>query len=808
MEPPKHCTACVNCVAVLSAKVGKRSRRVSDWAPTALDTKRGWRLPWTKRDTTTARWPRARRFLASNDAGALGRALRGQLRFRAGDLEPAERDLNAAIESADQASRPALQLSLAELLIAKGDWPAASEILRELKPTPLASQACAVEHRFLTKSGRHAEAKKVLAEGRAAHPEDMLLLALEVGGLTKEKRFAEARELLEERRQLAGDSIALILLMSETHQKAGDSQSSIDLLVEAARQYPEEVALRVRLAERMLEERQFDEVGKVLADLKGNPSVPPTMLDYLMARAAALQGDPARAEAILRRAADGDPDNPTLKFLLGRMEADKGNLADASRMLEESLSGGLFRQQKIQALFDTFLRFRRDRARRTELLAKARHLGQRVAPLRRRLIRLLARREKWDALRQEIDALLAEDPSEKNVALVVSLQRSMKDTAAAEALVARSLERFPESVSLQELKVSLLIERKELVKADALLAELLRKKPSEASLHLLRVHSYLEADRQADARKALELAWKTCPGDAALAALRVQLLLRDGKADEALAFAEEASQRHPSLPNAEYIVARMYEVIGKPKKTLELLEQLVDKEPTLAKACHHYVRMLVELGQTDGFAEKVDRLILANPTDPTLIGILAEYHALRNDVAGTEAALAKLEALRATGPRVDYLRAVIHFAKGDLDKAEQALKTVLVDPGSHVPSTFIMARVRARQNRREEALALVTQVCQRRPNLIMAQLMRAQLLIRAERLKEAESICRDVLKNQRPGGTVSPIAGTYSFGRRRRRIAKGGARVGERNVRGRPRQGRFRALRADSAPRRRSRHRP
>lgn len=694
----------------------------------------------------------AQQVLADPDAKDFGRALLGQLRLRAGQFDLAEVDFAAAVRTADAALKPTLLLAQAELAIARNQNDAAQKLLAGLKQTALAPQAYAAEYRQLSRLKRGAEADKALAEARARFPDNNLLLALEVTRMTRAGQQAAAVALLEAECRRRPDTFVPLLFLAEIHEQTNDYEKAVAILRQATEKFPDETALKVRLAERLLSQRNFNESSKLLADLKGNASVNPSTLDYLLARSAYLQGYVAKADEIIQRAAAKDPDNPTLKFLLGQLEMRKGNYASASELFEQTLAGGDYRQPTLRAFFESLLRTG-ETGRAIDLLGQAERRGAEVGSLRSRLLRLLATREQWDLLQNEIQEMLQHDPADSDLALAAAMLRVMKKPDDAFQLLETSLQRHPGSLILNEQRVALLLEQKKYGKADEALTTLLAKYAENPTLHLLRVQSLVDQNKLHEAQEAAAEGWRRCPGHDALVAIGVQVWLRQNQAAKALDLAAEAKKQHPSLPTPKYLVARAYETIGRRQEALDLLTNAVAEEPANQDVVHHYLRLLIDSGQTGNLLDTLVKLLAADPKNPLLLGVLAEYHAGRNDLQQTQAALDKLEQLQTMGPLVDYLRGVVAFGRQDYAAAEKSLNVALADTRGHVPSAFLFARIRARQKRYDEALDWIGRVRRQRPTLVAACQLHAQLLMQQSKWAEAETVCRDFLKtdaNARP----------------------------------------------------------
>ncbi|MFO0948041.1 MAG: tetratricopeptide repeat protein [Planctomycetota bacterium] len=700
----------------------------------------------------------ARELLADPSQQGLGRVLLGQLRLRAGQYSSAEKDLADAVEKADPSFRPALRLSMAELAVARGDWEIAEPILVELKSTPLAPQAIALEYRRLVDEGKREQADQLLSQARTRHPENTLLLAVAVKQLLKEKRFDDAVAVLAREQASGHQSLTPTLLLAEVHELAGNEPAALEVLRKACAAYPQEVALSLRLAEKLLAREELEECARLLGDLTGNPRVQQSTLDALHARLAASQGNLAKAEDILAKAVKKDPDNPTLKFLLGQIAAQNGRHQDANHLFQQSLASGTLWRHGARALFESLL-CTGETEKAIELLSQIQQRGQPVANLRRRLLELLARREQWSQLDQEIAVLLGDRATEEDFALAAAIHRSVEQPDKGMAVVERGLERFPDSQRLKEHKVALLLETNQWQEARNSLTPLLAQDPHNPTAQAMNIELLLLAHDSAtapetkanflmEAAKGSEEAWDRCRGNLVIAALRTQVLLRGDREADALAFLEEARQAHPELPAPTYLVARMLESLGKNDRALTLLKETVASHPNNTLAASHLLRLESTVHEAANLLPTVEKMLEKNPSNTTLLATLAEQQISRGMTADAKQSMERLESLKANPALVAYLKALFAFQQGDLVNAEAQIQRSLADPRQHIPSTLLLTRIRSSQGNNEEALKLVTQVARRSPQLLTARLAEVSLLARVGRLDEAEKTCRDFLAHQ------------------------------------------------------------
>lgn len=695
----------------------------------------------------------AREVLEDPNSAMVGQVLLAQLRLRAGDLSRAASDLNTAAKNADPESLANIQMSQAEIAIAQKDWDNADRLLQSLKQTKLASKAMALEYRSLLVRDKKAEAEQYLKSARTKFPDDTLLLALEVNDLARTDRQQQAIDLLIEERKRQPEQTAPILMLVDLYNQTAASDKALTLLREACSLHADDVALELRLADQLLHTKNYEECNKVLASLKGDSRVNPTTLDYLLVRAASAQGDMATAEAIIRETALKDPDNPMVKFLLGQLAVKKGDFATAAEKLEQSLAGGMFRPQSTQLLFESLVRLG-EWERVSSLLERSETAGMDIGILRGRLVRLLSQQNQTRLLEQELNRLL-HDPSDKEFALAAGIFHNSGDYKRAWEILDQARAKFPDSTDLGRLEVALLLDQHQREKAVQRAEQLVAKHPKDGELYVLLAHTQFDQKSKLTAAqidKILAIAeegWKQVPGDPSIASLKARLLVLSDRRAEAEEFLKAAREQNPAVPEPDYVIARVAESLGKRDEALRRLEQLVvNSDKPDPRAAQHYLRMLVSRGDGDKLHRTVEQLLEKDPNNGIYLGILAEYHASRQDVEGLEAALTRLEKFQSTGPLVSYLRAIRAFSHGNYGEAEENLRRSLADRRGQLPSLFLMARIKMEQKKDAEAVQLIEQVMRQQPDFPSAAFLHAQLLVRLNRLSDAEAVCRKALEQE------------------------------------------------------------
>jgi tetratricopeptide (TPR) repeat protein len=688
-----------------------------------------------------------RELMESGGSAFVGRALMGQLRLQAGDFSAAGKDLDAALQAADEESRPVVQLARAKLFLTQGKGEEALPILRELRQSSLADQAIGIEYRHLIRHEKQAEADELLQQGRKALPESPLLLAVDVQRLMELERFDDAEKILLDVRAKDPKSVATIALLADVYEQSGKQAQSVELLEKGSAELPDDASIKIRLAEKLLTARSFDRAHQLLEQMRKDPNINSTTIDCLAARSAALQGDMKAAQEFVERASAKDPDNPTLKFLMGHLAAQKGDYSAATELFEQSMASGNHRQPAVHALFESLLR-QGETSRAVEVLAHAQKQGQEVRDLRVQLLRLLARQENWNMLEAEVAEILKGKPTESDYLLIVSAFRYVRQPKMAGEYLAKGLAEFPDSSPLREQEASLLVEVGDFAIAKPRVDSLVAQQPTNPMLQVLRIYLLQRTNDTSGAKAAIEEAWQKCPGHPAIASLYVQMLLKRGDVDQATKFAEKAKRDYPNLPDPRYLVARMHESIGNMDKAMSVLSVLIAEDPKNPRIAENYFRLLVQTGLPRDVEPTIEKLMAAQPNNTTLIGALAEYKALQGDLSTAERTIEKLEASKTTGSMVDYTKAVLAFAKRDFKKADELAQVAAADSKSYIPATFLMARIRAADGRFPEAIELVSKVCRQQPTNPTSALFLARLYGETGQWPKTEAVCRQFIKDQ------------------------------------------------------------
>jgi tetratricopeptide (TPR) repeat protein len=238
--------------------------------------------------------------------------------MNSGDLAGARSVLEETVRADPE--NPELQLALVEVLEASGETEAALAMLEGLVQEHSHRSA----YRFVLaqiyqRVGRHEEAARqarilteVLASARAGSSQE------------------------------AGLRAAFMLLI-DASTLSGDVDRALGSAVLAERRFPEDPRFPLKRAEIFLVEGRDEDAAAIFQALAGRPESPSDgVLSMVYLRAGARlerEGDPERAEKLLREAVARNPENHSAMNYLGYMMADRDvSLEEARELIERALS--------------------------------------------------------------------------------------------------------------------------------------------------------------------------------------------------------------------------------------------------------------------------------------------------------------------------------------------------------------------------------------------------------------------------------------------------------------------------------------
>lgn len=316
---------------------------------------------------------KARAAMASSTAGGPARALIVQATARAGKPEAAERDLKSVVLA--RKDDPAALMDLGRYYLGRSrpkDALAQFEAAMNLNPSavePVAGQVqsylalnqpaqatAALESAIKRqpananfqvmlastreRQGRMAEAEAGYRKAIEMEPKNLLAARALASLYERNRRGTEATKLLEEASRAHPAAAAPLVDLATLQVRAGDSAAAVATLRRALEREPANLAVLNNLAFLLsatpahLEEAQrFAEAA--YSGAPGSTSSADTLGWILF-----LRGDLAGAEKLLAQAQASDPQNPQIRYHLGKLYAKQGKKQAARAHLQAALRSG------------------------------------------------------------------------------------------------------------------------------------------------------------------------------------------------------------------------------------------------------------------------------------------------------------------------------------------------------------------------------------------------------------------------------------------------------------------------------------
>ena len=195
------------------------------------------------------------------------------------------------------------------------------------------------------------------------------------------------------------------------------------------------------------------------------------------------------------------------------------------------------------------------------------------------------------------------------------------------------------------------------------------------------------------------------------------------KQESAEAAFQEAARREPDSPEAHLALGTFYLVARELEKAESEFDQAAEVAPTRSEAQIRVVDFYRLLGRTEAANKKLDRLVEDAPDFLPAWQRIAAYSFGDADFDRCEKALNLLLESNPKNPEALQLMADLHRVRGENDQADERFR---------------------------EAIAVVQDLVQRRPNIVSAQFRLAQMHIRlgeTEQARNALQTIREIAPN-------------------------------------------------------------
>ena len=548
---------------------------------------------------------------------------------------------------------------------------------------------------------------------------------------------AEAERHLKTLLRRTPDSLEARLMLAALHATRHDApsaakewQRALELGARPERALPGLVAARVMAG---------DAAGALAASETAQLESPAARgaLAYWRGRAHETLGQPARAERDWRAALADDPQNLLARVALLRLQAERGDAADALAELDAILARKPS-QPEAWTLKAELALARGDTAVARQALERAVE-GDVEAPLARtRLVSLLidlGANEDARAQLVVLERLAPGQPATLHLRARIDLNEGRLQAARVGAQ--RILATNPDFLPAVALAATVALREGAFEQAERYARQLLDEAPSSVQGARLLAATQLRRDDPARARATADAALARGVRDTALLGIAGEAALRTGDLVAATTYFEQASRIDPDDPARLTGLGLARLSAGQQAAGFEALEQAAERDRGSTRADLALVTARLRAGHFDRAQAAVDRMIAKEPGAPLGHNLRGTVLLGRGDVAGARAAFDRALALDAAFFAAAANHAQLDLREGRPDQARLRFEAVLQKDPRNVAALSALARSAMQAGRRDEASALLQRASAADPTALEPALALATERLEAGRPAQA-----------------------------------------------------------------------
>lgn len=248
---------------------------------------------------------------------------------------------------------------------------------------------------------------------------------------------------------------------------------------------------------------------------------------------------------------------------------------------------------------------------------------------------------------------------------------------------------------------------------------------------------------------------------------------RKQESDEAEAAFREAARREPDSPDAHVALGTFYLMTGELEKAESEFDLAADVAPTHSVARLGVVDFYRLVGRTEEANDKLDRLVEEAPDFLAAWQRIAAYSFADEDLKRCEKALNHLLANNPKNPEALQIMANVHRLRGEYKEATERFREAIaviqniVQRRPEMTSAQLrLAQMHIRLGENKQARTKLQTIRELEPNSSAAALLLAELDIRSGRYPDAIPILEDFARRQ-PSSTVFELLGLGYSGEER-----------------------------------------
>lgn len=406
-------------------------------------------------------------------------------------------------------------------------------------------------------------------------------------------------------------------------------------------------------------------------------------------------GNQAAAEAAFGEAQRAMAGHAASRIGAARLAATRGDVAAASRMVDEVLAKEPDSREALQFKGD-LATARGDFASASQAFGRVVQLAPKTASAWFSLVIALAEQNKIDEAKKQLEAFRKAVPNDARANYLnawMTFREGKKD--AAKDAIAQVLKVAPDNVPTLALAGMIEADAGNLVQAEAHLGKVLERVPNHliAGQTLVQVYVRLRQPQKALAR--LEPLLRAYPTNGQVLALAGEVYLANGRVNEARRYLEQAAAVNTKDPNAQLRLGQLYFAMREDEKATHALQAAASIDP------------------------KSDR--------PELVAIGASMQRREFDKA-----IAMIDALEKKGGSsaiAANLRGAAYMGKGDRLKARESFEKAFAADPTFFGAAMSLAQLDLRDGKREQARQRFERVVEKDPKNTRAAAMLADFMI-------------------------------------------------------------------------------
>jgi len=623
----------------------------------------------------------ADRLAADPPRKGLGTAMQGRCLLDRGETDKALRLLVHATQLDHENWRIHLWLGQIYLSLPGRNVDAELSLSRALTLNPVSRSARNLLFRSLERQGKLDRLRQTIQEQLQFDANDIELL---VQSARLDEKFGRTEQAADIWRRIVGLSPKDPRWLAEYSRiliRLGQPQQAIQMAEQAARYAPKSLLATRALLRSHLAARDRDAAQRVLQDaLEAQPE--DTRLQLLAHELFAALGEPASAEAQLRRLIQNRPNQSFLHYLLGNFLVTQKRYEEAEKQYAECL------------------------------------------------------RESPDFVAAEIacvGGLLTQTGDADSPVEAEALLKRVTDKVAAARV------RWPDNLAVRLLELDVLLGTGEVEDAKTKLGELAGESLSNLAFRLEMVKRRIRLEMLAEAEQELLAVQQQDPQTAEAGMLLAQIHTTQNRLRQASEDLQQTLSYQPALVPALRLAARLAQAQGKGAEAISYLRRIVAAQPYDAAALSQLAQaLLAERLQREALLATQE----AYGRNSASVGFLQAYVSTLGQAGRYDQAETVCKIYIAAHPEDTVARlmlAGIEFAAGKGVVGVQTLKEA--EPGAKDKRRFLLSAVRLslRAGAHDAALGWVTQWVQQQPDEALAHALRVQAL-------EAKKLTDDAMK--------------------------------------------------------------